>query len=157
MHSSSQGDNMAPSAVSPFAQESIRRTKTDESAPQSYLMDRDLNTEAAEVISAQGNYIELDNGQRMFDATGGAAVACLGHGNKEVIDAVSKQMQELSYCHSMFFKTRCTSGLAEELIAGTDYKLAKAFIICSGSYIRCGAKILLIHKRPQVRRLWKQP
>jgi adenosylmethionine-8-amino-7-oxononanoate aminotransferase len=123
---------MSPAAISMHAPEYAVQPKTMDSAPQGYLMDRDLNTAAPEVVSARGNYIELDNGQRVFDATGGAAVACHGHGNQEVIDAVSKQMLEISYCHSMFFKTRSTDSLAETLIAGTDYKLAKAYIICSG-------------------------
>ena len=105
------------------------------SAENGYLMDRDLNVTPYEVIAAKGNYIELNNGQSIFDATGGAAVACLGHGNEEVIKAVSDQMLQLSYCHSMFFRTKCTSDLAEELITGTGYKLAKAFVICSGSFI----------------------
>lgn len=123
---------MSPSAISMQAAEYTVQPKKMDPAPQAYLMDRDLNNAAPEVVSAKGNYIELDNGQRVFDATGGAAVACHGHGNQEIIDAVSKQMLEISYCHSMFFKTRSTDSLAEALIAGTDYKLAKAYIICSG-------------------------
>jgi adenosylmethionine-8-amino-7-oxononanoate aminotransferase len=103
-------------------------------APDSYLMDRDLNTAPYEVTNAEGNYIYLNNGQAIFDATGGAAVACLGHGNQEVIEAATNQMRQIPYCHSMFFGTRCTSSLAEELIAGTDDKLNKAFIICSGLF-----------------------
>lgn len=61
---------------------------TDRDPPDSYLMDRDLNTAPHEVMNAKGNYIHLDNGQAIFDATGGAAVACLGHENQEVIEAV---------------------------------------------------------------------
>ena len=123
---------MSPAAISMHSPEYVVQPKTVDSIHQGYLMDRDLNTAAWEVVSARGNYIELSNGQRVFDATGGAAVACHGHGNQEIIEAISKQMLEISYCHSMFFKTRSTDNLAEALIAGTDYKLAKAFIICSG-------------------------
>jgi adenosylmethionine-8-amino-7-oxononanoate aminotransferase len=123
---------MSPSAISPVAQGHVFPAKFTNGGENGYLMDRDLNVTPHEVVNAQGNYIELDNGQSMFDATGGAAVACLGHGNNEVIQAVTNQMRQLSYCHSMFFRTRCTTDLAQELIAGAEYKLAKAFIICSG-------------------------
>ncbi len=125
---------MSPSALSAYPTGHVAAVHVLDHTPDSYLIDRDLNIAPHEVISAQGNYIDLDNGQSIFDATGGAAVACLGHCNKEVIYAVSEQMHQVSYCHSMFFRTTCTSDLAKELIAGTEYKMAKAFIICSGSF-----------------------
>jgi len=99
-------------------------------------LDRDLNTAPHSVVNAKGNYIQLDNGQRIFDATGGAAVACIGHGNEEVIEAVTRQMLQISYCHSMFFKTHCTDSLAEELIAGTSKRLERVFLICSGMFLK---------------------
>ena len=123
-------------------------------------MDRDMNTAPHEVVNAKGNYIELDNGQSVFDATGGAAVACLGHGNEEVIAAVARQMAQVSYCHSMFFRTSSTSDLAEELIAGTDFNMAKAFIICSGQYLTPFARrfpLRTLTLLQQVLRPWKQP
>jgi adenosylmethionine-8-amino-7-oxononanoate aminotransferase len=133
--------------------------KVFDTTPGGYLMDRDLNTAPHEVTNARGNYIHLDNGQMIFDATGGAAVACLGHGNEEVIEAVTNQMLQISYCHSMFFGTRCTSSLAEELIAGTNDKLDKAFIICSGLFSEGSLvrRCELIHVTYQGLRLWKPP
>lgn len=47
----------------------------------SAVLHRSLHVEPLQVVSAQGNYLHLSNGQRIFDATGGAAVACLGHGD----------------------------------------------------------------------------
>jgi adenosylmethionine-8-amino-7-oxononanoate aminotransferase len=123
---------MSPAAILTQSDDFSVKSIAMEQDVDGYLMDRDLNSAAHEVVSAKGNYIELSNGQTVFDATGGAAVSCHGHGNEEIIAAVAKQMREISYCHSMFFKTRATDALAEALIAGTDYRLAKAFIICSG-------------------------
>lgn len=48
----------------------------------SAVLHRSLHHEPLRVVSAQGQYLHLSNGQRIFDATGGAAVACLGHGNE---------------------------------------------------------------------------
>jgi 4-aminobutyrate aminotransferase-like enzyme len=46
----------------------------------SAVLHRSLHHEPLRVISAKGNYLHLNNGQKIFDATGGAAVACIGHG-----------------------------------------------------------------------------
>jgi len=48
----------------------------------SAVLHRSLHHDPLRVVAATGNYLHLSNGQRIFDATGGAAVACLGHGNK---------------------------------------------------------------------------
>lgn len=127
---------MSPSVVSTFSPVHVPPIKASESAPHGYLLDRDLNTAPHYVMNAKGNYIQLDNGQMIFDATGGAAVACVGHGNEEAIEAVTRQMLQISYCHSMFFKTHCTDSLAEELIAGTGKRLERVFLICSGMVIK---------------------
>jgi adenosylmethionine-8-amino-7-oxononanoate aminotransferase len=127
---------MSLPAVSTFSPFQVSTVKATESTPGGYLLDRDLNTAPYEVVNAKGNYIKLDNGQEIFDASGGAAVACLGHGNEEAMEAVTRQMLQISYCHSMFFKTHCTDSLAEELIAGTDNRLERVFLICSGMFLR---------------------
>lgn len=49
------------------------------------LIARDLNTAPHEVTNAKGNYIHLDNGQAIFDATGGAAVACTSYPTSQPI------------------------------------------------------------------------
>src|ERR1700753_2545640 len=48
----------------------------------SVVLHRSLYHDPLRVISAEGNYLKLSNGQQILDATGGAAVACLGHGNE---------------------------------------------------------------------------
>lgn len=48
----------------------------------SAVLHRSLHHEPLRVVEARGNYLQLNNGQRIFDATGGAAVSCLGHGDE---------------------------------------------------------------------------
>ena len=48
----------------------------------SAVLHRSLHYDPLRVVSAKGHYLQLSNDQRIFDATGGAAVACLGHGNE---------------------------------------------------------------------------
>ncbi|MCJ1230503.1 hypothetical protein MMC12_007177 [Toensbergia leucococca] len=127
---------MAPSAVPRIVPDDAmigNPLKSDKTVSKNYLLDRDLNKAPLKVISASGNYLTLENGRQILDATGGAAVACLGHGNKEVREVMLRQMDEVSYCHSLFFSTNSTDELARELIKGTGDRISKAFIVSSGS------------------------
>lgn len=97
------------------------------------ILHRSLRNDPLKVVSARGNYLYLSNGQRILDATGGAAVSCLGHGNAKVVEAIARQQSEVSYCHSLFFSTSAGEDLGRILIDGTGGKMAKAFIVSSGS------------------------
>ncbi|KAF7194053.1 Aminotransferase [Pseudocercospora fuligena] len=106
---------------------------TDVKPSKSAVLHRSLHHDPHQVVGAQGHYLFLSNGQEIFDATGGAAVACLGHGDVRVQDALIKQMQEVSYCHSLFYATRPAEELAKLLVDSTDGEMARAFFISSGS------------------------
>lgn len=55
---------------------------TDSQKPiKSAVLHRTLHHDPHRVIASQGHFLQLSNGQEIFDATGGAAVACLGHGD----------------------------------------------------------------------------
>lgn len=60
---------------SPFTKE-IETTTS-----RSRVLHRSLHSDPLHVTGAQGHYLHLSNGQKILDATGGAAVACLGHGD----------------------------------------------------------------------------
>ncbi|OJD34572.1 class iii [Diplodia corticola] len=107
--------------------------KDAEAAKASGILHRSLNYLPLKVVGALGNYLTLSNGQKILDATGGAAVSCLGHGDKRVQDAIMRQMDEAAYCHSLFFSTSAAEDLGQELVAGTKGAMAKAFILSSGS------------------------
>ena len=48
----------------------------------STVLHRSLHQDPLHVVSAKGHFLHLSNGQKIFDASGGAAVACLGHGDE---------------------------------------------------------------------------
>ncbi|KAI9810097.1 MAG: hypothetical protein M1827_006708 [Pycnora praestabilis] len=112
----------------------VYASKSDgQSSNGSAVLHRNLHQAPHKVVSASGNYLELVNGQKILDATGGAAVACLGHGNERVKDAIIAQLDEVAYCHSLFFASSGAEGLARELIDSTKGQMSKAFIVSSGS------------------------
>ena len=100
----------------------------------SAVLHRNLNQRPEEVVKASGLYLILSNGRRIIDATGGAAVSCIGHGDKRVGDVIANQVGQLDYCHSLFFSCPSSEALAKLLIESTGRQMAKAFIVNSGWY-----------------------
>ena len=90
------------------------------------------NDSYLDVVSGDGLYLTLSDGRRILDATGGAAVSAIGHGNKRVRDAIVKQIGKIEYCYPGFFKISCTQELADYLIKSTNGKMARACFLGSG-------------------------
>jgi len=53
-------------------------------------------------VSADGIYITLDDGRRLLDAVGGAAVACIGNNHPAVIQAIKDQVDKVSCMVKLF-------------------------------------------------------
>jgi len=77
----------------------------------SRVFHRNLNASFPQAETGAGAYITDATGKRYLDASGGAAVSCLGHGNVQVIEAIKAQLDAMAFAHTSFF----TSGPAEEL------------------------------------------
>lgn len=104
-----------------------------ENLSNSDLMHRSLR-EAPDIVKcAKGAYIYLQNGQEIFDGCGGAAVISVGHGNSEVIQAITKQLSVVSYVHTFEFTTPVAEELANILLKGYNDKIAKVYFANSGS------------------------
>ena len=56
-------------------------------------------------VSGKGVYLTDVGGKQYLDASGGAAVSCLGHGHPDVLAAMHIQIDELAYAHTSFFTT----------------------------------------------------
>ena len=70
-------------------------------------------------VAASGSGIHIRDaaGKEYIDASGGAAVSCLGHGHPDVLAAMHAQLDNLAYAHTSFFTTQVAEELAEDLIA----------------------------------------
>ena len=58
---------------------------------------------------------QVRDGKRYLDASGGAAVSCLGHGDRRVAQAIRQQLDSLAYTHTSFFTTGVAEDLADRL------------------------------------------
>lgn len=84
-------------------------------------------------ISGDGMMLTLADGRTVIDAAGGAAVACLGHGNARVAEAIARQAKKLAYVHTLFFSTEPAEELADFLVGHDPGGLTHAFFVSSGS------------------------
>lgn len=131
---------MAPSATHTLTSEAVEPIVEKlilKPSKITYLLERNIHKSPPSVEGSAGNYIYLTNGQKIFDATCGAAVSCLGHGNEEVKQAMTDQMNKNSYVNSLFFSSPVVDELAQVLIESTGERMARAFFISSGEPRRC--------------------
>jgi adenosylmethionine-8-amino-7-oxononanoate aminotransferase len=86
-------------------------------------------------VAVGGQGIELidSTGRRYIDASGGAAVSCLGHGHPRVIAAIQQQVQTLAYAHSSFFTTQPAEDLADYLVQAAPGDLNHVYFVSGGS------------------------
>jgi adenosylmethionine-8-amino-7-oxononanoate aminotransferase len=84
-------------------------------------------------VSGSGVEIVDADGKRYLDASGGAAVSCLGHGHPDVLAAMHKQLDALAYSHTAFFTTEAAERLADRLIEDAPPGLSHVYLVSGGS------------------------
>lgn len=99
----------------------------------SRLIHRRLDTDPPIALRGQGIWLEAADGHRVMDGSGGAAVACLGHGHPRVLDAMAAQMARLTYAHTSLFSCEAAEALAELLVGHAPGGLTHAYFVSSGS------------------------
>ncbi|WP_375690883.1 aspartate aminotransferase family protein [Pseudooceanicola sp. LIPI14-2-Ac024] len=84
-------------------------------------------------VSGEGPYIVDTTGKRYLDASGGAAVSCLGHSDATVKAAIKAQVDALAFAHTGFFTSDPAERLADKLIANAPGDLDKVYFVSGGS------------------------
>jgi len=93
------------------------------------------NSKSAYPIAAtgEGPYLIDAAGKRYLDGSSGAAVSCLGHSDRDVIEAIKRQLERLPYAHTSFFSTEPMEALADELIARAPAGMQRVYFVSGGS------------------------
>jgi len=81
----------------------------------------------------QGCYLFDTDGNKYLDASGGAAVSCLGHAHPTVIAALHAQLDSLTYAHTSFFTSEPAERLAQRLIEHAPAGLDRVYLVSGGS------------------------
>lgn len=86
-------------------------------------------------VATAGRGVELfdADGKSYIDASGGAAVSCLGHGHPDVIAALHRQADRLAYAHTGFFTSEPAEALADRLVAGAPEGISHVYFVSGGS------------------------
>src|SRR5205085_669411 len=86
-------------------------------------------------LAASGRGIRIVDtaGREYLDASGGAAVSCLGHGHPDVILAMQEQIDRIAYAHTSFFSTAVAEELADHLVAHAPAGLSHVYLVSGGS------------------------
>ncbi len=84
-------------------------------------------------VSGRGCELTDANGRSYLDASGGAAVSCLGHAHPKMLAALHAQLDRVAYAHTAFFTTEAAEKLADNLIAHAPAGLSHAYLVSGGS------------------------
>ncbi len=84
-------------------------------------------------VRGEGIYLYTEDGHEVIDASGGAAVACLGHGNRRVAEAIGRQAAAMAYSHTGTFSNQPAEDLAEIILHNEPGGLTRAWFCSSGS------------------------
>ncbi len=99
----------------------------------SHVFPRHTKSAPPVAVGGEGCWLIDAAGKRYLDGSGGAAVSCLGHGDREVIAAIKDQLDRLAFAHTGFFTSEPAEALADLLIAEAPAGLDRVYFVSGGS------------------------
>jgi adenosylmethionine-8-amino-7-oxononanoate aminotransferase len=129
----------------------------------SYVFGRAIEGALPNVYKAEGLWIEDDRGKRYLNASGGAAVTNVGHGRREIAEALYQQVLEYDYIHPTAFVSPVVEDLAAALAQRAPEGIERFYFLSGGgeaveAAIKMARQIHLANGRPERIRLisrWK--
>jgi adenosylmethionine-8-amino-7-oxononanoate aminotransferase len=98
-----------------------------------HILHRAANAKMPVAVGGQGVELFDADGRSYLDASGGAAVSCLGHGHPDVLAALHKQLDMIAYAHTGFFTTEIAEQLADRLVEDAPAGLDHVYLVSGGS------------------------
>ncbi|MEP7183264.1 MAG: aspartate aminotransferase family protein [Betaproteobacteria bacterium] len=98
-----------------------------------HVFHRHLRVTPPAAVAGRGLTITDAAGKQYIDASGGAAVSCLGHGHPDVLAAMHVQIDRIAYAHTSFFTTEVAETLADHLIRTAPTGMSHAYFVSGGS------------------------
>ena len=99
----------------------------------SSVFHRDLRKAQESVVSAAGMDLRTATGRQILDAVGGAGTVVLGHGVREITDAVARHGSELSFVYGATFTNPWQEQFAEELVVKSRQAGGRVYFVSGGS------------------------
>lgn len=99
----------------------------------SHVFPRHTKSNTPVADCGKGVYLIDVDGKQYLDASGGAAVSCLGHGDVEIIDAIKTQLDKVEFAHTGFFTSDAAESLADLLIENAPENIDRVYLVSGGS------------------------
>jgi adenosylmethionine-8-amino-7-oxononanoate aminotransferase len=99
----------------------------------SHLLHRSIKARLPVAVGGRGVELFDSDGNVYLDASGGAAVSCLGHGHPAILAALREQLDKIAYAHTSFFTTEIAERLGERLTADAPGNLDHVYLVSGGS------------------------
>jgi adenosylmethionine-8-amino-7-oxononanoate aminotransferase len=96
-------------------------------------LDLKSTTHLPKVAWAKGSYLTDIDGKQYIDGSGGPAVYCIGHGNEEVNEAISKQLGRIAHGYRYNFTTDALEELTEIITRRCGGDLQNVIFLTGGS------------------------
>ena len=85
------------------------------------------------IVRGEGIYLWDAEGNRYIDASGGAVVVNVGHGVREIADAIRKQAAQVAYAHASMFTSQALEDLADRLASRLPLPDARLYFLSGGA------------------------
>jgi len=100
------------------------------------------------IVEAKGVYVTNHEGKKMIDGSSGLFCNPLGHGRREITEAVSKQLEKLDYCQPFNQGFGGSFELATRIAKKTPGDLNKIFYtICGSTAVETAIKIAVAYHK----------
>jgi adenosylmethionine-8-amino-7-oxononanoate aminotransferase len=99
----------------------------------SHVFPRVMGVDLPRAARAQGASIWDTDGKRYLDASGGALVVNVGHGDREIAEAIRGQLLRVAYVHGTHFTTDVLEEYAAELAPLLPMENARIYPVSGGS------------------------
>ena len=100
----------------------------------SHVFPRFLDLAYPNIVRGDGVWLFTADGRRILDAcSGGAMVACLGHGVPEVAAAAATQAEQITYFYNHHFTSEPQERLADRLLESAAPEMARVRFVSGGS------------------------
>ncbi|HTM86825.1 MAG TPA: aminotransferase class III-fold pyridoxal phosphate-dependent enzyme [Terriglobales bacterium] len=105
------------------------------SQPRSSVFRRSFSKSFPAAVRGKGALLWDSEGRQYLDFAGSAAVNLIGHGVREIADAMTEQARALEFVHTSQFTTPVAEECARELLefAGENFHDGAVFFTCGGS------------------------
>lgn len=103
--------------------------------PRGNVFYRKMARERPKVVRGEGVYLYDEDGKRYLDASGGPIVVNVGHGRREVAEAIRSQAEAVAYAHGMMFTTDAIEQYCAELAEVVPLERPRFYLLSSGSEV----------------------